>query len=192
MGLHDGPMAKATKQLPPHIIRTREVGGEWVAEVDGATVVCNSTFFCTKCHAKLEGSSISSHCNSKKHLGRIAEQDEWNDGHQGQYPQTNTFQSAGFLQSNLPYGGNQPRMEPRHEEDTISVQSQIRHGRQDLKSEIRDFMHSPEGQTIIENSILKIMMRNMMLPPVSTASSSNTVIPQDPRLQIMLRPIGGR
>ena len=193
MGLHDGPLAKAAKQLPPYIIRTREVAGEWVADVDGATVVCNSTFFCTKCHAKLEGASIPSHCNSKKHIGRVAEQDEWSNGPQEQLAQTNTFQSAGFLQSTLPYGGEQRRREPCHEEDAASVQSQAKHTKQDVRAEIQDFMLSSEGQTMIENSILKIMMRNMMLPPpMSTSSSSNTVIPNDPRLQIMLRPIGGR
>ena len=189
MGLQDGPMAKATKQLPPFIIRTREVGGEWVAEVDGATIVCNSTFFCTKCHAKLEGSSISTHCNSKRHIGKVAEEDEWVEGPRGQEPNMNTFQSAGFLASStLQYSGNKTTAD----EEAASVQSQHKTVKQDVRAEISDFMHSPEGQTLLENSIMKIMMRNMLPPMMSSSSSVMPVVPNDPRLQVMLRPIGGR
>ena len=194
------------KQLPPFIVRTRQHQGEWVADVDGATVTCNSTFFCTKCHAKLEGCSIAAHIESKKHIGRISSgAEDWADNaSQPDLRSTNnTFQSAGFLQTTLPYGTN--------EDDKQSTISKPQ--RYDLYADVRDFLQSQEGQTLLENQVLKIMMRQMgagTLPMMQQQMHSNMMPPAMPpmvppppphhtsssstesRLANLLRPIGGR
>ena len=199
-GLKDGPMAQAVKQLPEHIVRTRQEGNTWVADVDGATVVCNSSFFCTLCHAKLEGASIEAHVESKKHVARASSgNDLWAGGAAPPNDLQNSFQSAGYLQSSIPYGTTT-------EEDKMSIAS--KNNQLDIRSEFRNFLLSPEGQMIIENQVMKCMMQHgnhpapMMFPPMtfppsfapqrpphhSTSSSSK----MDPRLQQMLRPIGER
>ena len=199
-GLKDGPMAQAVKQLPEHIVRTRQEGNTWVADVDGATVVCNSSFFCTLCHAKLEGASIDAHVESKKHVARASSgNDLWAGGAAPPNDLQNSFQSAGYLQSSIPYGTTT-------EEDKMSIAS--KNNQLDIRSEFRNFLLSPEGQMIIENQVMKCMMQHgnhpapMMFPPMtfppsfapqrpphhSTSSSSK----MDPRLQQMLRPIGER
>ena len=49
------------------IIRSRKEGDHWVVDHEGQRITCNTSFYCTLCHAKLELGALEAHVSGKRH-----------------------------------------------------------------------------------------------------------------------------